>query len=204
MLSLRASPLSPLLLRLYSLYFRSQLDGGDCKPITSQNGKPYYPCGLIANSVFNGKHHSVSRFTDPVRHIPNCNALESYQCVRRVWDKAFLLMITADGAQNQTYNLSESGIVWSGTAKNYISSPSYPSPTDVLPPPNWALRYPDGYTDETGFPDLSTDEHLQVWMRIAALPTFRKLWARNDNEVMSQGRYRVAINMSEYFLRQSR
>ena len=34
--------------------YRSDLDGGDCKPITSQNGKPYYPCGLIANSVFNG------------------------------------------------------------------------------------------------------------------------------------------------------
>ena len=33
---------------------RSQINNGDCKPVTSQNGKPYYPCGLIANSVFNG------------------------------------------------------------------------------------------------------------------------------------------------------
>jgi hypothetical protein len=31
----------------------SGIDGGNCKPITSEGGKPYYPCGLIANSFFN-------------------------------------------------------------------------------------------------------------------------------------------------------
>lgn len=30
------------------------LDTGDCKPITSSGNKAIYPCGLIANSVFNG------------------------------------------------------------------------------------------------------------------------------------------------------
>lgn len=30
------------------------LDKGDCKPVTTDNGKAIYPCGLIANSVFNG------------------------------------------------------------------------------------------------------------------------------------------------------
>ena len=39
--------------------FSSKLDSGDCKPITSgDSGKPIYPCGLIANSVFNGQHTS--------------------------------------------------------------------------------------------------------------------------------------------------
>ena len=87
--------------------------------------------------------------------------------------------------------------MWGGTAKNYVDKPDYASPSDAIPPPNWALRYPDGYTDQTGFPDLANDEHFQVWMRIAAFPTFRKLWARNDNDVMTQGRYRVVVNMSE-------
>ena len=34
-----------------------QLDNdGGCTPlIAAPNGKPYYPCGLIANSLFNGK-----------------------------------------------------------------------------------------------------------------------------------------------------
>ena len=100
----------------------------------------------------------------------------------------------SDGAQNQTYNFTESGIVWGGIAKNYVSKPAYDSPSDVLPPPNWALSYPNGYTE---FPDLASDEHFQVWMRVAALPTFRKLWARNDKEVMTGGRYSVTVNMSE-------
>ncbi|WRT68000.1 uncharacterized protein IL334_004975 [Kwoniella shivajii] len=128
----------------------SQIDDGDCKPITSSGGKPYYPCGLIANSVFN------------------------------------------DGAQNETYDFTEKGIAWGGIAKNYVETPDYPSPSDVLPPPNWARRYPNGYES---FPNLREDEHFQVWMRIAALPTFRKLWARNDNDVMTQGRYRVNAYM---------
>jgi hypothetical protein len=32
----------------------SSLNSGDCKPITTINGKAVYPCGLIANSFFNG------------------------------------------------------------------------------------------------------------------------------------------------------
>jgi hypothetical protein len=32
----------------------SQISGGDCAPLTNDpSGKPYYPCGLIANSLFN-------------------------------------------------------------------------------------------------------------------------------------------------------
>jgi hypothetical protein len=30
------------------------LDKGDCKPLGSIDGKAIYPCGLIANSLFNG------------------------------------------------------------------------------------------------------------------------------------------------------
>jgi len=37
---------------------------GSCIPlITAPNGKPYYPCGLIANSFFNG-------FFPPPRLLP--------------------------------------------------------------------------------------------------------------------------------------
>ncbi|OCF35096.1 transcription regulator [Kwoniella heveanensis BCC8398] len=142
----------------------SDIDGGDCKPITSQDGKPYYPCGLIANSIFNDTFGPV------------------------------VLLNPQNGEQNQTYNFTEKGIAWGGIAKNYAASPAYDSPTDVLPPPNWALRYPNGYVD--GIPNLREDEHFQIWMRIAALPTFRKLWARNDDEVMTQGRYRLVAYMN--------
>lgn len=93
------------------------------------------------------------------------------------------------------YNFTERGIAWGGIAKNYASVPDYSSPSDVVPPPNWRERYPNGYTDS--LPNLHDDEHFQVWMRIAALPTFRKLWARNDQEVMASGRYQIVANMSE-------
>ncbi|ORY30577.1 ligand-effect modulator 3 family [Naematelia encephala] len=142
----------------------SDVDSGDCKPITSADGKPYYPCGLIANSLFN-----VDTFSSVV------------------------LLNPTNGAENQTYNFTEKGIAWSGIAKNYVVTPDYSSPSDVLPPPNWARRYPNNYTE---FPNLRDDEHFQVWMRVAALPTFRKLWARNDNEIMSSGRYRVVVYMN--------
>ncbi len=101
------------------------------------------------------------------------------------------------GAQNQTYNFTDSGITWSGNTKNYAAAPNVGSYSDVLPPPNWALRYPNGYTNATPWPNLQTDEHFQVWMRVAALPTFRKIWARNDNEVMASGRYVITAYMSE-------
>lgn len=38
----------------------SSLNSGDCKPITSMNGKAVYPCGLIANSLFNGMYSSTA------------------------------------------------------------------------------------------------------------------------------------------------
>lgn len=32
----------------------SELEDSDCKPLDQRDGKPIYPCGLIANSLFNG------------------------------------------------------------------------------------------------------------------------------------------------------
>lgn len=64
----------------------------------------------------------------------------------------------------------------------------------MSPPPNWHEKYPDGYTE---FPDLAADEHLQVWMRTAGLPTFRKLFFRNDQETMTKGIYRIEAYMSQ-------
>ncbi|KAJ9125922.1 hypothetical protein QFC24_002707 [Naganishia onofrii] len=100
------------------------------------------------------------------------------------------------GESSQAYNFTDKGITWHNEYKKYTNKPPG-SPSDYLPPPNWAARYPDGYTE---FPQLASDEHFQVWMRISALPTFTKLWARNDNEVMQAGTYQVVANMSEYLM----
>lgn len=140
-----------------------QINNGNCKPITSQDGKAYYPCGLIANSVFNDTYGALT-LTNP-----------------------------ANGSDPEPYELSEKGIAWGNEYKKYTNNPPG-KPSDYLPPPNWAKRYPNGYES---FPQLASDEHFQNWMRTAALPTFMKLWGRNDNDVMKAGTYNVIANMSE-------
>lgn len=107
-------------------------------------------------------------------------------------------MLDAAGEATSTiYNFTSRGITWANEYRKYTNSPNYPSPDSVVPPPNWALRYPDGYTNATGFPKLQDDEHFQVWMRTAGLPTFRKLYFRNDGETLRAGRYAVNVFMSQ-------
>lgn len=145
----------------------SQINDGNCKPVTSSGGKAYYPCGLIANSYYNDTYNGGK----------------------------VTLLNPSNGASNETYQFSEKNIAWHGIAKNYVDRP-WGNITDYLPPPNWHEKYPNGYTEDN-FPDLAADEHFHVWMRVAALPTFRKLWARNDDDVMKSGTYEAVAMMSE-------
>ena len=94
-----------------------------------------------------------------------------------------------------TYNMTDRGITWPGERNKY--GPTKYQVGEVVPPPFWAERYPNGYTEETGFPNLEDDEHFQVWMRLAGLPTFRKLYFRNDDETMAAGTYEIEVYMSE-------
>ncbi|EKM55759.1 uncharacterized protein PHACADRAFT_256619 [Phanerochaete carnosa HHB-10118-sp] len=138
----------------------SSLNSGTCKPITSDNGKAVYPCGLIANSVFNDTYSNLTLLSNP----------------------------------STTYLWSEKGIAWPGEAKKYASSPGY-NIDDIVPPPNWALRYPS-YSNSTPPPNLKLDEHFQNWMRTAGLSTFTKLWGRNDAASLAQGRYQIVAYLN--------
>jgi len=171
----------------------STLDGSNCKPLGSIDGKPIYPCGLIANSIFNGMYTfnpvsahvftlPLDTFSDPVLQNPSGNANSSVQ----------------------TYTFSSTGIAWPGEAKKYVSSPiaptgGYQNLSGIVPPPNWAKRFPNNYTENNPPPDLRTDERFQNWMRTAGLPTFTKLWGRNDNQTMQQGTYRIIIGLSALY-----
>ncbi|KAK9240017.1 ligand-effect modulator 3 family [Lipomyces kononenkoae] len=138
-----------------------------CKPLTlNEEGKPYYPCGLIANSYFN------DTFASPI-FMGNVD-------------------ITAPSSENVTYVMTDQGIAWSSDKKRFKKT-QY-SASEVVPPPNWALSYPDGYTDDN-LPDISEWESLQNWMRLAGLPTFSKLALRNDTEKMQAGIYEMDIGM---------
>lgn len=138
---------------------------GACTPLdTDHDGKPYWPCGLIANSIFNDS------FSNPVQ-----------------------LNVRDSSALNATYNMTEKGIAWDSDKALYART-KYEL-KDITPPPNWYLRYQDGYTSDN-LPDLENDEAFQVWMRTAGLPNFSKLAKRNDNETMQCGMYQVDIQNS--------
>jgi LEM3 (ligand-effect modulator 3) family / CDC50 family len=97
---------------------------------------------------------------------------------------------------NETYNMTSHNIAWASDRARFKKT-TYTN-EQVEPPPNWALRYPEGYTDDNPIPDLSTFYDLQVWMRTAGLPTFSKLALRNEKQIMKAGTYQINIGMRIY------
>ncbi|KAH3688993.1 hypothetical protein WICPIJ_000052 [Wickerhamomyces pijperi] len=149
-------------------YDLSQLQGvavkaedlsSDCSPLrTDSEGKIIYPCGLIANSMFN------DTFTTPK---------------------------PTDGTDASVV-LTDKDISWS-VDRNKFKKTSYEA-KDIVPPPNWYDKYPDGYTDDN-MPDISTWYEFQVWMRTAGLPEFYKMALKNDSskQTLTKGTYYIDI-----------
>lgn len=100
---------------------------------------------------------------------------------------------------NSTYGFTDKGIAWPGEVKKYTNTPGYKDLTEIVPPPNWALRYGTTY-NSSNIPQLASDEHFQNWMRTAGLPTFTKLYFRNDHDVLAKGRYSIQVSMSTLVL----
>lgn len=146
----------------------STIKGGSCDPLRVDNttGLPYYPCGLIANSLFN------DTFENPVLQ----NVRESH-------------------LQNQTYNMTNKGIAWESDKALYGPT-KYQLDQIAVPPnwiERWPSGH---YTEDNPPLNLTENEEFQVWMRSAGLPAFSKLARRNDNETMACGTYRLDIDLS--------
>ncbi|KAI9487283.1 MAG: ligand-effect modulator 3 family [Benjaminiella poitrasii] len=133
-----------------------------CDPLAFNDaGKVIFPCGLIANSMFNDTASDL---------------------------------ISVDN-NSQIFAMSPHNIAWPSDKQKY--GPTKYQISQIAPPPNWALRYPNGeYTEEYPPPDLATQERFMVWMHVAALSDFRKIWARNDTSNLESGRWRVSIDMN--------
>lgn len=133
--------------------------GQNCEPLSeNSDGVRYYPCGLIANSLFNDTFAGL----------------------------------TAVNSTSSDYEMTNEGIAWS-TNKNRFKKTKY-SASEVVPPPNWIKKYPDGYTDDN-MPDISTWSEFQNWMQTPGLPTFSKLALRNDDDVLEAGTYEVVVGL---------
>lgn len=138
------------------------VDGSKCDPMRSDEDekKPYYPCGLIANSLFN------DTYSYPLR---------------------------LGGDEPEEYRMAnDTNIAWDSDKELYGKT-KYKN-DEVLPPPNWRKLWPDGYSDEYPIPNIEEWEAFMVWMRTAGLPTFSKLYQRNDLQPMKKGTYRIVIS----------
>ncbi|KAI1313474.1 hypothetical protein EDD11_002535 [Mortierella claussenii] len=145
-------------------------DASSLEAINSRKGCPLsseliYPCGLIANSMFND---SISHLS-PIPGSP----------------------VQASG----TYEFQNTGIA-SGADHGKYNKYGYTDLTSIHPPVNWRTRWPNGYSADFPPPDISTDEHFQVWMRTAGWPTFLKAYGRNDKDVLKAGQYLMTIDMN--------
>ena len=140
-----------------------------CTPLISVNGTSnssliYNPCGLVANSWFNDEYRSIVDELD----------------VPVPWERK--------------------NIAWpSDKERKFLRIPpstlaSNPSMIGV-PPPNlvqFVTPAGPGVPLEDQYFDV-TQEDFIVWMRVAGLPTFRKLYARIP-QGLSAGEYRVTVN----------
>lgn len=134
--------------------------GINCEPLaTDENGKIIYPCGLIANSLFND---------------------------------TFSATFKAVNGTQKDYQMTNQGISWE-TNKNRYKKTNY-NYADIVPPPNWIKRFPEGY-NATNVPDILTWGEFQNWMFTSAFPDFRKLALQNTEETMPAGTYQIDIGL---------
>jgi len=141
----------------------------NCEPVryAENSKKQYFPCGLIANSMFTDEfgNELVSTGNNGVNYP--------------LKDKGIAWPSDAD-----KYGSKEDFLKLYG---NDLSS--------IEPPPHWKKnipKYENGY-NETNFPDLKNWEHFQVWMRTAGLPNFRKLYSKNEDTDLKPGTYTIDI-----------
>lgn len=141
----------------------SHTELSDCAPLVAPNdvGVPvYYPCGLIANSMFN----------DTIGP-----------------------MVPATTGDAKVYPFPAKDITWSSDGKKY--GPTKYSLKEILPPPFWQANRRLVNEDGTykAIPNLHKDERFQNWMKVAGLPTFRKVYGRHPGDIPA-GTYTVLIS----------
>eukprot|EP00834_Sanchytrium_tribonematis_P005480 NODE_334_length_9322_cov_0.874458.p2 type:complete len:376 gc:universal NODE_334_length_9322_cov_0.874458:1480-353(-) len=123
----------------------------ECDEVT--NSKIVYPCGRIANTIFNDtliRLSSIPRISEP---DPS--------------DSANLLL-----DKNNKITLKD----WK-SRDDLFKNTDY-DPSDVIPPVNWAVNY-----TKDNISNITTSNSFRVWSLISPFPKFRKLWAQMDQSL---------------------
>lgn len=135
-----------------------------CDPLQlDSNGKAYYPCGLIANSIFNDS------IGEPLMLNPPGNA-----------------------GGTKAYDMTTTGIGWSSDGTLYKKT-KYTNDQVVPPPNWRERYPNGTYSDEFPIPNIHEDEGFWNWMRTAGLPTFSKLARKNTDDALQRATYQIRI-----------
>ncbi|CAH2248933.1 cell cycle control 50A [Pelobates cultripes] len=145
----------------------------ECDPYGTSNGKPIAPCGAIANSMFNDSL-SLYQFVNGVQ----MNITLNNKGIAWWTDKNVKF-------RNPTGNASDLAEVFKGTT-NPIN---WRKPVYELDPSD---------PENNGF----INEDFIVWMRTAALPTFRKLYRLIEKKdaypALAPGNYSLRVEYRNY------
>ncbi|KAJ1549863.1 hypothetical protein HK096_010012, partial [Nowakowskiella sp. JEL0078] len=156
--------------------------------VTTVTGAQYYPCGLIANSLFSDFIGGASPLDDNsiIRCIANTSAMPDGMSA-----------CGPDGVN--LYLFTQVGIAWPADSQKFMKTKWSDTPSlvteNLVPPPEWVKIFPqwkNGF-NATNLPDLQKWERFQVWMRTAGMPNFRKLYGKNNGQPLIGGRYEVDI-----------
>jgi hypothetical protein len=126
--------------------------------VSDGSNRIYYPCGLIANSMFSDKWSGLQ---------------------------------SQDG---KAYSFPPKWIAWPSDVNRY--GPTKYEISQVAAPPYWRLNNPELVNPDGTYrelPDLQHDERFQAWMRVSALPTFRKPYGRMNSDLPA-GQYTMVID----------
>jgi hypothetical protein len=151
----------------------------NCEPEgTSTDGAPIVPCGLVAWSLFNDTYSfSVNK--------------KAVQVNKKdiAWDSD---RSSKFGSDVYPSNFQKGGLVGGGKLDEKLPVSST-ARTTLHVPKNFFLRLLRLQMYIYIFPQLSEQEDLIVWMRTAALPTFRKLYGRIESDIGASDEITVVI-----------
>lgn len=158
----------------------------DCEPLITTDGsedvnKILVPCGLIANSVFNGM--ILKNYKNNL-YIYTCSFKEKWNLLLK-FKLFFIILIKIDSisladASGNLINLTKKGIAWQSDIDKKFKN------------------YPENGVGVINFSNFE-DEDFIVWMRTAALPDFKKLYRiyHGQNGPLS-GTIQIRIDNSKF------
>lgn len=155
----------------------------DCEPFAYKNvngrNLPIAPCGAIANSLFNDTFRIYE--VNELNHFKN----------------------TILNSSERLIDLLKTGIAWatdkSSKFRNPTNSNLKEAFKDYTNPPNWRNKQIYQLDEHNPNNNGYLNEAFIVWMRTAALPSFRKLYARINHS--SSANYHISLPKGTYKLK---